>query len=51
MRNFSDPTWDAQFQMDERDGKVNVGWFWARPTPQSIDYFVEAKHIWFTKGV
>ena len=50
MRNFSDPTWDAQFQTDERDGKVNVGWFWARPTPQSIDYFVEAKHIWFTKG-
>jgi len=48
MRNWSDSSWDIQFQLDFDDGQINFGWFWSRPSRPTIEYFVRAKQKWET---
>ena len=50
MSDFTDYSWDIQFQLDHADGRVNIGWFWARPSMQTIDYFKRSKQKWQSSG-
>lgn len=49
MRPISDPSWSIQFQSDNHDGNdstVNIGWYWARPTPILHEFFLRASQKW-----
>jgi hypothetical protein len=49
MRPLSDPSWQIQFQADtdyEQWAKVNIGWYWARPTPAVREYFLRSQRWW-----
>jgi len=49
MRPLSDPSWEIQFQSDKsnaQDSLVNIGWYWARPTPAVRQLFVRSLAEW-----
>jgi hypothetical protein len=49
MRPLSDPLWEIQFQSDKsnaQDSLVNIGWYWARPTPAVRQLFVRSQAEW-----
>lgn len=50
MTNFTDSSWDIQFQLDYPNGRINIGWFWAHPSMETIDYFKQAKQKWESSG-
>ena len=50
MNEYSDLSWDIQFQLDHPNGRVNIGWFWARPSQPTIDHFIRSRQQWKTKG-
>lgn len=49
MLPLSDPTWSIQFQSDDFDGNnsaINIGWYWARPSPVIREYFIRSYKLW-----
>jgi len=49
MRPLGDPSWQIQFQTDKEYAqwsKVNIGWYWARPTPAIREFFVRSQRWW-----
>ena len=50
MSDLTDSSWDIQFQLDTSDGRVNIGWFWARPSAATMDYFNRSKQQWEASG-
>lgn len=50
MSDLTDSSWDIQFQLDTPDGRVNIGWFWARPSLATIEYFNRSKQQWEASG-
>jgi hypothetical protein len=49
MRPLADPSWHLQFQADKEYAqwaKVNIGWYWARPTPAVREYFLRSQRWW-----
>ena len=47
MRPLSDPSWDIQFQCDDVTlTKINIGWYWARPSPSVRELFQRAYDVW-----
>lgn len=39
MLPLSNKTWDLQFQSDGGPGALNIGWYFARPTPATRNFF------------
>lgn len=50
MIDFTDSSWDIQFQLDHSGGRINIGWFWARPSIGTIGYFNQSKRKWESAG-
>ena len=52
MANFSDPSWDIQFQSDRNDpkGLVNIGWFWSRSSIKTLEYYKTSRKQWLDRG-
>jgi hypothetical protein len=51
MLPLNDSTWDIQFQSDRsgaQDSQVNIGWYWARPTPVIAEFFNRSRSYWNT---
>ena len=52
MRPLDDPSWHLQFQSDRYEGQgsyVNIGWYWARPTEITKQFFRRAQTRWVDK--
>ena len=52
MMDWSNHSWDIQFQSDRNDpkGLVNIGWFWSRPTVKTLDYYRTCRDRWLKQG-
>jgi hypothetical protein len=53
MNDFANTSWDIQFQLDETNelnGHINIGWFWARPSILTVQYFIRSKQKWEREG-
>ena len=49
MRPSTDPSWQIQFQSDQdhtQRARVNIGWYWARPTPAVRELFFRCQRWW-----
>jgi Nucleotide-diphospho-sugar transferase len=47
MQPLSDESWHIQFQSDNSDlSAINIGWYWARPTPIVREFFVRSFDWW-----
>src|SRR5271156_4201703 len=50
MRPLSNPSWEIQFQCDSdsfsQEAKVNIGWYWARPTQTVREFFSRSVEVW-----
>jgi hypothetical protein len=47
MLPLEDHSWDMQFQCDNGNyQEINIGWFWARPTPVVREFFWRSQERW-----
>ena len=52
MMDWNNHSWDIQFQADRNDlkGLVNIGWFWSRPSTQTLIYYRKSRERWLKTG-
>lgn len=51
MLPLRNSAWSIQFQSDRseaQDSKVNIGWYWARATPATAEFFRRSYDYWIT---
>jgi hypothetical protein len=49
MLSLSNDTWDIQFQSDQKTeptSRVNTGWYFAKSTPTTIEFFERSHQNW-----
>jgi hypothetical protein len=54
MLPLSDDTWDIQFQSDQKalpTTRVNIGWYFAKSTPATIEFFDRSYRNWTAKAM